>query len=55
MPNRESAADDVLVALLLPISRLMLTNGVGVDQLIRAAKQAHVEAAIAEVFHRGRA
>jgi hypothetical protein len=53
IPNRESAADDVLVALLLPISRLMLTSGVGVDQLIRAAKQAHIEAAIAEVFPSG--
>jgi hypothetical protein len=41
---------DALVALFLPISRLMLTGGVGIDQLVSAAKQAYVKAAIAEVF-----
>jgi hypothetical protein len=42
--------DDVLVALLAPISRLTLTGGVGIDQLVRAAKQAYVETAIEELF-----
>jgi Family of unknown function (DUF6502) len=42
--------DDVLVALLAPICRLMLKGGVGVDQLVRAAKQAYVEAAIEDLF-----
>jgi hypothetical protein len=42
--------DDVLVALLAPVSRLTLTAGVGIDQLVRAAKQAYVEAAIEELF-----
>jgi Family of unknown function (DUF6502) len=42
--------DDVLVALLAPISRLTLTGGVGIDQLVRAAKQAYVATAIEELF-----
>jgi hypothetical protein len=42
--------DDVLVALLVPISRLTLTGGVGIDQLVRAAKQAYVETAIENLF-----
>jgi Family of unknown function (DUF6502) len=44
------AIDDVLVDLLAPISRLTLTSGVGIDQLIRAAKQAYVEAAREDLF-----
>jgi Family of unknown function (DUF6502) len=39
-----------LADLLLPTSRLLLKAGVGVDQLIRAAKQAYVKAAVAEVI-----
>jgi hypothetical protein len=42
--------DDALVALLVPISRLMLTSGVGVHQLVQAAKQAYVKTAMDEVF-----
>ena len=42
--------DDVLVALLAPVSRLTLTSGVGIDQLVRAAKQAYVEAALEGLF-----
>ena len=42
--------DDALVALLVPISRLMLTSGVGVHQLVHAAKQAYVKTAMEEVF-----
>lgn len=42
-----------LVDLLLPTSRLLLKAGVGVDQLIRAAKQAYVKAALAEVIPAG--
>jgi hypothetical protein len=42
--------DEVLVALLAPISRLTLTGGVGIDQLVRAAKQAYVETAIEDLF-----
>jgi uncharacterized protein DUF6502 len=42
--------DDVLVALMSPISRLTLTSGVGIDQLIRAAKQAYLEAALEDLF-----
>jgi hypothetical protein len=45
--------DDALVALLVPISRLMLTSGVGVHQLVHAAKQAYVKTAIEEVFPGG--
>jgi Family of unknown function (DUF6502) len=42
--------DDALVALLVPISRLMLTSGVGVHQLVQAAKQAYVKTAMEDVF-----
>ena len=42
--------NDVLVDLLAPICRLTLSGGVGIDQLVRAAKQAYVEAAIADLF-----
>jgi Family of unknown function (DUF6502) len=47
------ATDDVLVALLAPISRLTLTSGVGIDQLVRAARQAYVEAALEDLFPAG--
>lgn len=49
-PNSRSPADEALVALLLPISRLMLASDIGIDQLVSAAKQAYVKAAISEVF-----
>jgi hypothetical protein len=42
-----------LTEVLLPISRLMLESGVGVNQLLRAAKHAYVKAAIAEVLPPG--
>jgi hypothetical protein len=40
---------ETLVALLLPIGRLMLKGGFGIGDLIRAAKRAYVHAAIAYV------
>lgn len=42
--------DEMLVALLAPISRLTLAGGVGIDQLVRAAKQAYVGVAIENLF-----
>lgn len=39
--------------MLLPIARLMLKGGLGVSELIRAAKVAYVRAAIAQVFPGG--
>ena len=45
--------DDALVALLVPISRLMLTSGVGVHQFVHAVKQAYVKTAMEEVFPGG--
>jgi Family of unknown function (DUF6502) len=42
--------DDVLVALLTPICRLTLSAGVGINQLVRAAKQTYVEVAIDDLF-----
>lgn len=56
--RRELAAQEqslaaALVELLLPTSRLLLKGGVGVDQLIRAAKQAYVRAAVAEILPPG--
>ena len=40
----------MLVALLAPIGRLTLTSGIGIDQFVRAAKQAYVENAVRELF-----
>ncbi|MFZ0778562.1 MAG: DUF6502 family protein [Xanthobacteraceae bacterium] len=51
--DHESALAAALVDLLLPTSRLLLKGGVGVDQLIRAAKQAYIKAAFAEILPPG--
>jgi hypothetical protein len=51
--GHEHALATALVELLLPTSRLLLKAGVGVDQLIRAAKQAYVKAAVAEILPPG--
>lgn len=50
---QEHALAAALVELLLPTSRLLLKAGVGVDELIRAAKQAYVRAAVAEILPPG--
>lgn len=49
----DSALAAALVDLLLPPSRLLIKGGVGVDQLVRAAKQAYVKAALAEILPSG--
>lgn len=51
--GHEHALAAALVELLLPTSRLLIKGGVGVDQLIRAAKQAYVKAAVAEILPPG--
>ena len=51
--GQEHALAVALVELLLPTSRLLLKAGVGVDQLIRAAKQAYVKAAVTEILPPG--
>lgn len=51
--GHEQAMAVALVDLLLPTSRLLLKGGVGVDELIGAAKQAYVKAAIAEILPPG--
>ena len=51
--DHEPALAAALVDLLLPTSRLLLKGGVGIDQLIRAAKQAYVKAAFAEILPPG--
>ena len=51
--DRCPEVDDALVALLVPISRLMLTSGVGVHQFVHAVKQAYVKTAMEEVFPGG--
>jgi hypothetical protein len=43
----------ILPSLLLPVGRLMLENGLGIGDLIQAAKQAYVRAAIAQVVPTG--
>ncbi len=53
LSNLRPATNDVLTALLFPISRLLLASGIGVDQFISAAKQAYVKAAISELFPSG--
>jgi Family of unknown function (DUF6502) len=45
--------DEALVSLLIPISRLMLPGGVGINQLVQAAKLAYLKATIDELFPRG--
>ena len=45
--------NETLVALLLPICRRMLTGGLGTSDLVRAAKQAFLQAAIAYVTSTG--
>jgi hypothetical protein len=51
--GHEHALAAALVELLLPTSQLLLKGGVGVDELIRAAKQAYVKAAVAEILPPG--
>jgi hypothetical protein len=51
--GHEHALAAALVELLLPTSRLLLKAGVGVDQIIRAAKRAYVKAAVAEILPPG--
>ena len=50
----EPDLSETLTALLTPIGKLMLQNGLGVGDLIQAAKQAYVRAAIAQGEPRGR-
>jgi hypothetical protein len=47
--TRGADPHDTLVTLLLPIGRLMLKGGLGIGDLVRAAKRAYVRAAIAYV------
>jgi hypothetical protein len=46
---RGAEPNETLVTLLLPIGRLMLKGGLGIGDLIRAAKEAYVRAAVAYV------
>ncbi|HWM71204.1 MAG TPA: DUF6502 family protein [Steroidobacteraceae bacterium] len=45
--------NETLVSLLLPIGRVMLKGGLGIGDLVRAAKQAYLRAAIAYVTSAG--
>jgi len=47
--TRGAEPNETLVTLLLPIGRLMLKGGLGIGDLIRAAKEAYVRAAVAYV------
>ncbi|MGQ0833586.1 MAG: DUF6502 family protein [Gammaproteobacteria bacterium] len=49
-----TSSDRLLVAMLLPIARLLLRHGIGIGDFFQAAKQSYVEAAIAEVTPVGR-
>jgi hypothetical protein len=51
--RKSRTSGDAAIALLLPTVRRMLRSGVGVDALIRAAKQAYIRAAIAELLPPG--
>ena len=48
--RKSRASGNALIALLAPTVRRMLRHGVGVDALIRAATQAYIRTAIAELF-----
>jgi hypothetical protein len=45
----DTELNETLVSLLLPLSRRMLEGGLGIGDLVRAAKQAYLQAAIAYV------
>jgi hypothetical protein len=51
--NAEANLNETLVSLLLPISRRMLVGGLGIGDLVRAAKQAYVRAAIGYLTSQG--
>jgi hypothetical protein len=51
--TRSIEPSETLVTLLLPIGRLMLKSGLGIGEMIRAAKKAYVRAAIAYVAPTG--
>lgn len=49
----DQGIDDALVDLLLPIARLLIKEGTGIDKLVRAAKRAYLRAAVEGVLPRG--
>jgi hypothetical protein len=51
--NADANLNETLVSLLLPISRRMLVSGLGIGDLVRAAKQAYVRAAISYLTSQG--
>jgi hypothetical protein len=51
--NKQLAIEEVLVALLVPISSMMLCGRVGINQFVSAAKHAYVKAAISDVLPLG--
>src|SRR5882724_1414050 len=52
--RKSRTSGDALIALLGPTVQRMLRSGVGVDALIRAATQAYIQTAIAELFPEAR-
>lgn len=49
----DERTDSSLLELLLPIARLLVTEGTGIDKLVRAAKRAYLRAALEAVLPRG--
>jgi Family of unknown function (DUF6502) len=51
--SEQLETNDVLVAILIPICRLVLEGGIGIDQFVHAVKQAYVKTAMADVLPYG--
>lgn len=49
----DQETENSLLQLLLPIARLLVTRGTGIDKLVRAAKRAYLRAAMEAVLPRG--
>lgn len=50
----DQGTDNSLLQLLLPIARLLVTGGTGIDKLVRAAKRAYLRAAMEAIIPKGK-
>jgi hypothetical protein len=54
LKKAERGTESALIQLLLPITRLLVTEGTGIDKLIRAAKRAYLRAAVEAILPKGK-
>ena len=52
-PKADQGTENALFHLLLPIARLLVTGGTGIDKLVRAAKRAYLRAAVEAIIPKG--